>query len=197
MGSHIRAISVLLIATLVVCSVLYPLTILGIGQILVPRLAEGQIVNNKAGESIGSRLIAQEFKNPKWFWPRPSGVGYNGAGSGGSNLAPSNPALRERVISRLGDVGAREAKPAPADLVTASGSGLDPHLTLASARYQMDRIGRAWANELKTEPERLHGRIEDLLQKQAFHPLGGLVGGESLVNVLEVNLLLEDALRRN
>ena len=112
------------------------------------------------------------------MWPRPSAVGYNAAGSGGSNLGASNPKLRERVAEQLKDT----TGPVPADAVTASGSGLDPHLTLAAAKQQVGRVAAA-----RGRPET---EVTAMLDGLAFTPLAGLAG-EPLVNVLEVNLSLD------
>jgi potassium-transporting ATPase KdpC subunit len=321
MNSHLRAILWLLGLTLVVCSVLYPLVLWGIGSALFPSRAAGSLVNGPDGQPVGSRLIAQPFNGDEWFQPRPSAVGYNAAGSGGSNWGASNPKLRFRVARQLGPIvkyagGPNKGQPVgpdverwfaekdrvatwaaanptaaaewaktddatkkyvadwakanpdvlqrwkidntdaaeppdpeqapdavavpflasfaarhpktfpglkdgalapvsegseiqgvffdawlqehpnadlekvPADMVTASGSGLDPHITLRSARYQLDRVVAARAAKPGAgDPARIREQTEAVLREHAFTPLGGLVG-EPLVNVLEVNLAL-------
>jgi K+-transporting ATPase ATPase C chain len=328
--SHLRANFLLVALTLVICSVLYPLALWGVGQALFPDQANGSLVAGPDGQPVGSRLIAQNFTADHYLWPRPSAAGYNAAASGASNWAANNPKLRFRVARQLGpivryadgrlvgpdvehwfaekdrlaawaadnptpaaewvktddstkklvtdyakanpdvlerwrkdnptgdlpyveenpdavavqfftsfaarhpksfpgteDAPAADAKtekrlkpvttgadlqgvffdawlqehrdaklePVPADMVMASGSGLDPHVTLRTARYQLDRIVAARA---ATEADRPAARqkAEEILQAAAFSPLGGLAGGEPLVNVLEVNLALDRVLPR-
>jgi K+-transporting ATPase ATPase C chain len=188
MTKHLRANLLLLGLTVVVGSVLYPLAILGIGQGLFPTRASGGIVAGPDGQPVGSRLVAQEFKGDEWFQPRPSAVGYTANASGGSNLGANNPKLRERVEDTL--KGRSEKNGVPADAVTASGSGLDPHITLKNAGGQLDRVVAAWAEKKKLDPTQVRSTAEVVLKEAAFEPLAGLVGGEPLVNVLEVNLEL-------
>jgi K+-transporting ATPase ATPase C chain len=332
MKAHLRACLLLLALTLAVCCVLYPLALWAVGQTAFPDAASGSLVRDDDGTVRGSRLIAQPFSDAKYFWPRPSAVGYNASASGGSNLAASNPLLRDRVARQLGPIaryaegpkkgrrvgpdveawflaspgllgrwaednptlagrwvkddpnvkaaagwlkghaealGAWRAKdpdaeepdpdkvkdwpdglavevlksfaaahprawpvpaedtfrPAvaevggkdeiidlqatlfdawlqahpeeapglekvPADMVMASGSGLDPHITLRNALYQLDRVAEARAKLAGSDREEARRGIEDLLRKRAFTPLAGLVG-EPLVNVLEVNRALD------
>lgn len=174
----------LLALTLLVCCVAYPLAVLGFARVVTPDTAEGSLIRNADGEVVGSRLIAQPFTSPRYFWPRPSAVDHDGAGAGGSNLAPTNPALAKRaqeIIARL-DVGAETL--VPADLVTASGSGLDPHISEAGARLQAPRVAAARGLEVET----VHARIDAL----AFAP-GGRLSASRIVNVLELNLALDAA----
>jgi K+-transporting ATPase ATPase C chain len=143
---------------------------------------------------IGSRLIAQPFSRPEFFWPRPSAVSYDASASGGSNLSANNPKLRDRVVQKLSELDKhpRDArKQVPADLVMASGSGLDPHITLMSAYYQLDRVADAWAKKTGKKPEEVRTEIETLLKQKAAAPFGGLAGVK-LINVLEVNLELRE-----
>jgi K+-transporting ATPase ATPase C chain len=324
MLQHLRANLILLVLTVVLCSVVYPLTLLGIGKALMPKEAEGSLLE-KDGKTVGSRLIAQGFKGDLYFQPRPSAVDYNAAASGATNWGASNPLLRDRVAQALGPIvkyasGPRKGKLAgddvvqwfqaqvkddakadkrflpswandhstvaeqwiknnaeavgawigkdadtvknesgdvvktffkdyaarhpgtwpsvvdeevekgkiakrikaakdgddvkanlfdvwllahpaeaaqlervPADLVMASGSGLDPHITLANARYQLDRVADAWATKTKLDREQVRRSIDKLLEEKAESPLGGLFG-VPLINVLEVNLALEGRL---
>ena len=187
MLAHLRANLLLLVLTVTICSVLYPLTVLAVGQVLFPTTAAGSLVTGPDGKPVGSRLIAQEFKGEKYFQPRPSAAGYNAAGSGGSNLGANNPKLRERVEETL--KGRSEKSGVPADAVTASGSGLDPHVTLKNARGQLDRVA-AWAAKSGGDATKVRGVVEEVLSAAAFEPTAGLVGGGPLVNVLEVNLEL-------
>jgi K+-transporting ATPase ATPase C chain len=326
MSQHLRANLWLLLLTLVLCSVVYPLALLGVGQALFPRQAQGSLIDG-SDKDVGSRLIAQPFTGDGYFQPRPSAASYNAAASGASNWGPSNYLLRDRVARQLGPIvkyrggpkkgqpvgpdveawfrkdryqgqpgivaqwaqahpavaqawvktdklnaeyvarwvdahpdevarwvkdnpGAPEPKPedlavpfftdysranpgtfpavvehkapdgkrvepvkegadiqggffdlwlhehpqadlepVPADMVTASGSGLDPHITLKSALYQLDRVAGWWAAQTKRDPGAVRAEIEELLRQKQEAPLGGLAGVD-LVNVLEVNLAL-------
>lgn len=186
---HLRSIALLTVLTLLVAAVAYPLAVLAVGQLAFAHTANGSIVTTPDGKPVGSSQIAQEFKGDEWFRPRPSGVGYNAAGSGGSNLGANNPNLRKRVEDELANLPT-DAGPIPADAVTASGSGLDPHITVANARLQLPRVVAGWVKRTgKPEPE-VRAAIEDALSAAAFRPLFGLVGQESIVNVLELNLQL-------
>jgi len=163
--------------------VLYPLFIMGIADGLFPRQAAGSLIEH-AGQTVGSKWIGQDFTNPAYFWGRPSATGYDAAASGGSNLAPSSPQLLQDAQARA--LALRLADPAkvalvPVELVTASGSGLDPHISPAAARYQVPRVARA------------RGLDEAVLyQLVADHTEGRLWGvwGEPRVNVLLLNLAL-------
>jgi K+-transporting ATPase ATPase C chain len=193
MAKHLRANLLLIGLTSVVCSMLYPLFLLAVGQGLFPTRASGGIVTGPDGKPVGSRLIAQEFKGDEWFQPRPSAVGYTANASGGSNFGANNPKLRERVEETL--KGRPEKAGVPADAVTASGSGLDPHITLKNARGQLDRVVAAWAAKKNLDPAQVRSTVEAVLTQAAFEPLAGLSDGESLVNVLEVNLEIAARLR--
>lgn len=177
-GTSIRIVLV----TMVICCLLYPLVILGLGQTLTPNSANGSLVSNGRGEIVGSKLIAQKFDRPEYFWPRPSAVDYNAAAAGGSNLSPTNPELRERAKTLVARFKATAEDPIPADLVTASGSGLDPNITLTAARYQAGRV--ATARGLSSET------IMELLDRYARRP-GGVLTPQPLVNVLLVNMALD------
>lgn len=168
--------------TMVMCCLLYPLVILSMGQAFMPNSANGSLVRNGQGEVVGSRLIAQRFDRPEYFWPRPSAVDYNAAAAGGSNLSPANPEVRERAKTLVARFGASTHDPIPADLVTASGSGLDPNITLAAARYQAKRVALARGLPVET--------VMGLLDKHAHRP-GGVLTPQPLVNVLLVNMALD------
>jgi K+-transporting ATPase ATPase C chain len=175
---------------MILCCVLYPLIILGVGQAFVPYTANGSLLQNNQGVTVGSEAIAQGFSLPEYFWPRPSAVDYNGAATGGSNLSPANPAVRKRAETILAKMAVKGAEsipvPAtpviPADLVTTSGSGVDPHITLQGARYQVPRV--ASARNMSSE------KITELLDKYARRT-GGVLTPEPLVNVLLVNMALD------
>jgi K+-transporting ATPase ATPase C chain len=197
MNAHLRANLWLLGLTVLICCVLYPLTLWAIGQSVFPDKAAGSLIVED-GKVIGSRLITQPFTRPEYFWPRPSAVSYDASASGGSNLGANNPKLRDRVVQALAfprGAWAREGrdpqKLVPADLVMASGSGLDPHITLRNAHYQLDRVADAWAKKTGGKPDEIRKEIEALLKQKASAPFGGLAGVE-LINVLEVNLELRD-----
>lgn len=334
MFAHIRACLWLLVLTVVVCCVLYPLALLAVGQTLFPHQANGSLIYDKDGKAIGSRLIAQEFKSDEYFQPRPSAAGYNGAASGATNWGASNYLLRDRVARSVATLleyrsGPNKGKPVapdvvkwfrteqpglaatwakdhsglaqsfvksddvlkdhvkdwfdkhpaelaawkkdnpdnadpkpedlavaffdsfakehpgswltveetkekdkegkpikavrlvrpsdedsadiaavffdawraqhadveltsvPADLVMASASGLDPHITLENALFQLDRVTDKWADVTKGDKTKIRAEIEKLLRHSKFAPLGGLAGVD-LVNVLEVNVALKD-----
>jgi len=172
----------MVLTTMVICCGVYTLLILGIGQIFVPYTANGSLLSNEQGDIIGSALIAQAFTRPEYIWPRPSAPDYNASATGGSNWSPTNPALRERAIKILDRMRVEEGTLLPADLVTASGSGMDPHITLRAAKSQAKRV--AMARGLPVT------KVLDLLGQHAERP-GELFGTEPLVNVLLVNLALD------
>jgi K+-transporting ATPase ATPase C chain len=183
--TSLQALRALIVFT-VITGIAYPLIVTGIAQVAFNDRANGSLIveNQKV---LGSRLIGQPFSDPKYFWSRPSATSpmpYNGASSSGSNQGPTNPALKEAVEGRIKALDAKG--PVPADLVTASGSGLDPHISPAAAEYQVARIAKA-----RDIPET---QLRDLVRK---HTEGRQLGilGEPRVNVLELNLTL-DALKR-
>src|SRR6516165_12338555 len=169
---------------------LYPLLVTALAQLLFPQQAAGSIVA-RDGRAVGSRLIGQSFSDPRYFWSRPSATTpqpYNGTASTGSNLGPLNPQLTAAVRTRIAALRAADptnSAPVPIDLVTASGSGLDPEISLAAANYQAARVARS--RGLAAE------RVQALI---AQHTEGRLLGvlGEPRVNVLELNRAL-DALK--
>ena len=186
----LRPAAVLLTALTVLTGGLYPLIVTGIARALFPAAAAGSILE-RDGRALGSSLIGQSFTDPGHFWSRPSATTpqpYNGSASTGSNLGPLNPALLGALKARLAALHAADpgnAAPVPADLVTASASGLDPHISLAAAYYQAARVARARGLD--------DGRVRALI---AAHGEGRLLGilGEPRVNVLELNLAV-DALK--
>jgi K+-transporting ATPase ATPase C chain len=172
----------LTLATLLACCVAYPLAVLAVARTFAPASAEGSLLRNASGQIVGSRLIAQKFTQPRYFWPRPSAVDYNGAGAGGSNLSPASPKIRQRAEEVIAAHGAGPGRLLPADLATASGSGLDPHITEQAALFQAGRV--AAARGLAVE------QVEAKIRGMAFSP-GGAFAPERLVNVLELNLVLD------
>ncbi len=187
MTALFRPALVLLLALTLITGVAYPLVVTGIAQTVFPSQAGGSIVI-RDGKAVGSRLIGQSFTDPKHFWSRPSATApqpYNGLASGGSNLGPLNPALTDGIKSRMDALRAADPtnqSPIPIDLVTASGSGLDPDISLAAAYYQAPRVAR----ERGLQPQAVLALI-------AAHSRGRWLGilGEPRVNVLDLNLALE------
>lgn len=168
-------------ATMLVAVVGYSLVVFGVAQAVAPDQAQGSLVRNADGTVLGSRLIAQKFSQPHYFWPRPSAVDYNGAGAGGSNKSPTNPAVAERAAETVAQYGATTANPLPAELAAASGGGLDPHITERAALYQAPRIAGARSIPVAD--------VEALVRQRAFSP-GGTLTPDRIVNVLELNLAL-------
>jgi K+-transporting ATPase ATPase C chain len=253
MFAHLRANLTLLALTLLLCCVLYPLALWGVGRAAFADRAEGSLIRDRGGKLIASRLIAHEVKGDEYFQPRPSSASYNGAASGASNWAANNYQLRDRVARTLAPLvkygkGPRAGQPVapdivkwvraadpkiieewkqthdvvakaevkteddlaavyfdlwranhpdlaleevPADLVMASASGLDPHLTLKGALYQLPRVADAWAARTGQDAAKLRGEIEALLRQHARAPMFGLAGVE-MVNVVEVNIALHE-----
>ena len=158
-------------------------SIWGIGRAVTPYTAQGSLVTAPDGTVVGSRLIAQNFTQPGYFWPRPSAVDYNGAGAGGSNKSPtSEDAHRAGASKSLARYGATPENPLPAELAAASGGGLDPHISERAALYQAPRVAEARGLPL---PE-----VEALIREHRFAP-GGFLTPDRLVNVLELNLALD------
>jgi K+-transporting ATPase ATPase C chain len=177
------------IATTILLGIVYPLAITGLAQLFFKDKANGQIVRRN-GEAIGSRIIAQPFTSAKYFHSRPSaaGNGYDGANSGGTNLAPTNQRLIERVRADAAMLHQENPnEPIPVDLITTSASGLDPEISPAAAEFQVPRIAREHGL-----PESV---LRNLVQKHTKQRDLGLLG-EPRVNVLELNLDLDDMSKR-
>ena len=191
MKSFLRPMLVLFVALSVLTGVVYPAVVTAIGQAAFSHQANGSLIE-RDGKTSGSQLIGMPFASPKYFWSRPSATSpypYNAAASSGSNQGPTNPALIEAVTARvkaLRDADPGNTAPVPIDLVTASGSGLDPHISPAAAQYQVNRVART------------RGMDASVLQALVtLYTEGRQLGilGEPRVNVLELNLAL-DALRK-
>lgn len=165
---------------------LYLPAILGFAKALAPDQAAASLIKGPDGHAVGSRLIAQAFTSDRYFHPRPSACDYNARGAAGSNLSPTNPVLAERATAIAESYAATPENPIPADLVTASGSGLDPDITSAAARYQATRV--ASARQLPV------GQVLATIDR-VKRPLMGKLGGPELVNVLELNLALDAPVR--
>jgi K+-transporting ATPase ATPase C chain len=189
MNPLIRPALSLFVLLTALTGVAYPLLVTGAAKIAFPDQAAGSLVV-KDGKTVGSSLIGQNFADPKYFWGRPSAtapMAYNGTGSSGSNLGPLNPALVDAVKGRVDALKAADpgnTALVPVDLVTASASGLDPHISVAAAEYQATRVARVRG----MAPEAVRKLVE---RHTEGRPLGFL--GEPRVNVLALNLALDGA----
>jgi K+-transporting ATPase ATPase C chain len=172
----------LVVATMLICVAGYAAVIWGIGQIVTPSTAQGSLITATDGKIIGSRLIAQKFTKPEYFWPRPSAVDYNASAAGGSNKSPTSPDLTKRAEDIIPQYGATAENPLPPELAAASGAGLDPHISEHAALYQAKRVAEARGLPLS--------EVETLIREQAFAP-GSFLAPDRLVNVLELNLALD------
>ena len=187
MKTLLRPAISLFVSLSVITGIVYPVAVTGIAQAVFPAAAAGSLIV-KDGKPVGSELIGQNFVDPKHFWGRPSATSpqpNNGMASGGSNQGPLNPALVDAVKGRIDALKAADPDnklPIPADLVTASGSGLDPHISPAAAAYQVERVARA--RQLRAET------VADLVAKNTEGRQLG-VFGEPRVNVLKLNLALD------
>jgi K+-transporting ATPase ATPase C chain len=186
--SEIRPAIVVFVLLSAVTGLAYPLVVTGVSQVVFPHQANGSLIE-KDGKVVGSELIAQNFDQPQYFWSRPSAASYNAGSSSGSNLGPTNPALLDAVKGRVETLKSADPgnnRPVPVDLVTASGSGLDPHISPAAAEYQVERIAKARG----LSPEQVRRLV-------AEHTEGRQLGllGEPCVNVLTLNLALDEAVR--
>lgn len=186
MTSQLRPAFFMLLIFTLITGVFYPLAVTGIAQVLFPHQANGSLIMVD-GKAVGSELIGQQFDDPSYFWGRPSAAGYNAAASSGSNYGPMNPALIDSVQARINALKAADPEntlPIPVDLVTASGSGLDPQISVAAALYQVHRVAsaRGWSE----------ADVQSLVEKYTEgRPFGIL--GEPRVNVLKLNLALDES----
>ena len=175
----------LVIVTMLICVAGYAALILGVARIVTPDAAEGSLIKSVDGKIIGSRLIAQKFTQPRYFWPRPSAAGkdgYDAAAASGSNKSPTSIDLTDRAKIIIPQYGATAEKPLPPELAAASGGGLDPHITEHAALYQAERVAKARG---LSQPQ-----VEELIKQKAFAP-GGFLMPDRLVNVLQLNLALD------
>jgi len=187
MRAQIRPALMLLLIFTVLTGLLYPLVVTGIAQLVFPSQANGSLISSN-GQTVGSSLIGQQFDDPKYFWGRISATGpypYNAAASSGSNLGPTNPALLDEVKARIAALKAADptnTQPIPVDLVTSSGSGLDPNISIAAALYQLPRVAKARGLS--------EAALRTLVDKYTQGRQLGFLG-EPRVNVLELNLALD------
>lgn len=185
----LRPAVTLFIVLSVVTGLIYPLVVTRVAQTAFPHQANGSLIT-QGGKAVGSELIGQSFSMPGYFWGRLSATGpmaYNAAASGGSNLGPTNPALVDAVKARIEELRAADpgnTRPVPVDLVTASASGLDPHISPAAAEFQAGRVAQARGLPLS--------QVQALVRQHTEDPFLGLLG-ESRVNVLALNLALDVA----
>lgn len=187
MNFQLRPALTLFVLLSLLTGLAYPLLVTGIAQVAFADRANGSLIV-RDGKAVGSDLIGQSFSDPKHFWSRPSATSpmpYNAANSSGSNQGPANPALADAVkarIAALRDADPGNTAPVPGDLVTASASGLDPHISRAAADYQAARVARN-----RSLPE---ARVRELIEQHTEGPLLGFIG-EPRVHVLRLNLALE------
>lgn len=187
MNSVLRPAVVLFAVLTLICGVLYPFAITGIGQLAFTEQVQGSLVEHD-GQLVGSTLIGQAFSSPRYFWGRPSATSpmpNNASASGGSNLGPTNPALVDAVKGRIDALKAADpvnSAPIPIDLVTASGSGLDPDISIAAAKYQAGRIARERKLPITV--------VQELIDAHGQPRYFGFFG-EPRVNVLVLNLALD------
>jgi K+-transporting ATPase ATPase C chain len=186
---NLRVAILLVVLFTLLTGLIYPFIVTGLAQLIFPGTANGSIIQ-KNGKAVGSELIGQPFSDPKYFWSRPSATApyeYNAGSSTGSNYGPLNPALFDVVKKRIQDLKKADSlniRPIPVDLVTASGSGLDPHISVAAALYQVERVARNRgmnAQEIRS--------LVDMYTEG--RQLGFL--GETRVNVLRLNLALDES----
>jgi K+-transporting ATPase ATPase C chain len=178
MTSALRASAV----TFIVCAVLYPAVVWGLAHLLFPGQAEGSLIYRNDRTVIGSELIAQRFESDRYFHPRPSAADYKADAASGSNLGTHNSDLHKAIRERADKLKATPEHPAPVDLVTASGSGLDPDISVEAAAYQAPRVAAARGLAID--------RVRGLIESKTSHS-GAILGAPSRVNVLLLNLALD------
>ena len=178
----------IVIATMAICVAGYATVIWAAAQALTPATANGSLITSADGTVIGSRLIAQKFTEPRYFWPRPSAVDYNGAGAGGSNKSPTSPDLTARANEIIAAYGATADHPLPPELAAASGGGLDPNISEHAALYQVPRVAAARGLS--------EAQVGALIEAGAYAP-GAFLTPDRLVNVLEINLALDSLAASN
>jgi K+-transporting ATPase ATPase C chain len=188
MTKQLKPAILLFVILSLITGAVYPALVTGVAQLLFSNQADGSLIVDASGKNIGSKLIGQPFSDPKYFWGRPSSTGpfpYNAGASSGSNLGPTNPALPDAVKARIEALKSADPgnnAPVPVDLITASGSGLDPHITPAAAEYQINRVAKA----RHIDPEKLRVFVAKHTEPRQWGFLG-----EPRVNVLTLNLDLD------
>ena len=188
LGKEIKQGLLFTVVTMVLLGGGYNVLLWAIGRVAFPAQAEGSLIRREDDTIVGSRLIAQKFTRPEYFRPRPSGVDYNAASTGGTNYGPSNPdhlkAVQERLDAVMKDEGVT-AHQVPSEMVTASGGGMDPHIPPSAAELQAARVARARGVPVE--------RIRDLIRAHTEPPTLGFLG-RARINVLELNLALDQTL---
>jgi len=192
MTSYLRPAAMMLLLFTLLTGALYPAVVTALAQLLFPEQANGSLLKDKDGQLQGSALIGQSFSEPQYFWSRPSATSpysYNASASSGSNLGPTNPALTDAVAARiqaLKDADPGNTAAVPVDLITASGSGLDPHISVAAAEYQVGRVARL----RKISAGKLRELVSEHTEGRQWQ-----IFGEPRVNVLKLNLALDQTSR--
>jgi K+-transporting ATPase ATPase C chain len=171
------------VVTLVLCGAIYPAVVWVGARVAFPSRAAGSLVVGRDGATVGSELIAQPFASDRYFHPRPSAVDYKADAAGGSNLGPKNPELRKKVEERAAALGATAENPAPPDMATASGSGLDPDVSPEAAKFQIRRVAAARSMPVD--------KLEALVASHVDSS-GEILGAPPRVNVLKLNLALDE-----
>lgn len=188
MFKAIKPAVMMLVMLTLLTGVIYPALVTGLAQVLFPDQANGSLIRDGQGKTSGSALIGQSFNGNQYFWGRPSATApyaYNAAASSGTNLGPTNPALADAVKTRIEALRSADPQnkaPIPVDLVTASGCGLDPHISPAAAEYQLNRV----ANARHIDP----GKLRKLIRSHTEDRQWGFLG-EPRINVLKLNLALD------
>ena len=192
MLKHFKPALLMLLVWTALTGIAYPLAVTGLSQLLFSKQANGSLIRDSQGKAIGSELTGQPFSDPKHFWGRPSATSpypYNAGASSGSNLGPTNPALADAVKARIQaliETDPGNPLPIPVDLVTASGSGLDPHISPAAAEYQINRVAKARQLDV--------GKVRALVSQHTEQRQWWVLG-EPRVNVLGLNLALDEVVR--
>jgi len=168
------------------CCIAYPAAIWAFGQIISPAEAQGSLIRNSQGHIIGSTLIAQQFTKPEYFWPRPSAANYDATAATGSNLSPASPLIRERAENILGRLNLKNID-VSADMLTASGSGLDPHISLDSAMIQVSRIAQARGLDDR--------QVENLVKQYVNSESLKCFWSKPIVNVFRLNVALDQLIQ--
>lgn len=188
MFKQLQPAAMMLAIFTVLTGVVYPALVTGVSQVLFPHQANGSLISDNSGKTWGSELIGQAFTKPEYFWARPSATGpfpNNAAASSGSNLGPTNPALAEAVKARIEALKSADpgnTSPIPIDLLTASGSGLDPQISLAAAHYQIQRVAKV----RNVPADKIRALVDTYTEARQWGFLG-----EPRVNVLALNLTLD------
>jgi len=172
------------VVSFVLCAIAYPVAVWGLAQLAFPHQAEGSLIYDRDRTVVGSELIAQPFSSDRYFQPRPSAVDYKADAAGGSNLGTKNPDLHKKIVERAEALKASPERPVPVDLVTASGSGLDPEISVEAAIYQAPRVAAARGLS--------QTQVRDLVERSTDRS-AALIGAPPRVNVLKLNLALDAA----